>query len=376
MWSWSLCRLPGAAIMTLAAGALFGLVEGVAPGQHRLDHRRDFGDARGAVRRARLGAQALPARGRGRRQGHREGRRGLSAVAAARPGVPLLPRQSGDGADGDAGRPLRAGDLGRGASGDHRLHLRRDPAGTDRAAERRAVAGAARGIPRARISAAPWQMDRQRRPAASRAWQVPPSQEIRRQSDRHRRRVGRAGGEPGRGAIEGQGRADRARRNGRRLPQHRLRSFEVADPRGAIGGRNSQIVDVWNSPAGAPSVDFAAVMRRLNETIAAIAPNDSVERFQGLGVDVRQGEARLVDPWTVTHRWRRADHARPKSSSRPAPRRWFRRFPGWRKATSPPAKPCGRNSPRWTAHRSKWRCSAPGRSAASWARRCSGWGAR
>jgi pyruvate/2-oxoglutarate dehydrogenase complex dihydrolipoamide dehydrogenase (E3) component len=49
-----------------------------------------------------------------------------------------------------------------------------------------------------------------------------------------------------------------------------------------------------------PSVDFAAVMRRLNETIAKIAPNDSVERFQGLGVDVRQGEARLVDPWTVT----------------------------------------------------------------------------
>jgi pyruvate/2-oxoglutarate dehydrogenase complex dihydrolipoamide dehydrogenase (E3) component len=53
--------------------------------------------------------------------------------------------------------------------------------------------------------------------------------------------------------------------------------------------------------AGAePTIDFAAAMRRLNETIAAIAPNDSVERFRGLGVDVRIGEARLVDPWTVT----------------------------------------------------------------------------
>ena len=52
--------------------------------------------------------------------------------------------------------------------------------------------------------------------------------------------------------------------------------------------------------SGEPSVNFAAVMRRLNETIAAIAPNDSVERFRGLGVDVRQGEARLVDPWTVS----------------------------------------------------------------------------
>ena len=50
----------------------------------------------------------------------------------------------------------------------------------------------------------------------------------------------------------------------------------------------------------APTVDFAAVMRRLNQSIVAIAPNDSVERFRGLGVDVRQGEARLVDPWTVT----------------------------------------------------------------------------
>jgi pyruvate/2-oxoglutarate dehydrogenase complex dihydrolipoamide dehydrogenase (E3) component/uncharacterized membrane protein YdjX (TVP38/TMEM64 family) len=49
-----------------------------------------------------------------------------------------------------------------------------------------------------------------------------------------------------------------------------------------------------------PSVDFGAVMRRLNETVATIAPNDSVERFRGLGVDVRLGEARLVDPWTVT----------------------------------------------------------------------------
>ena len=52
--------------------------------------------------------------------------------------------------------------------------------------------------------------------------------------------------------------------------------------------------------AAAPTVDFAAVMRRLNQSIAAIAPNDSVERFRGLGVDVRQGEARLVDPWTVS----------------------------------------------------------------------------
>jgi pyruvate/2-oxoglutarate dehydrogenase complex dihydrolipoamide dehydrogenase (E3) component/uncharacterized membrane protein YdjX (TVP38/TMEM64 family) len=44
---------------------------------------------------------------------------------------------------------------------------------------------------------------------------------------------------------------------------------------------------------------FAAVMERVFEAIAAIAPNDSPERYRKLGVDVRQGYATLVDPWTV-----------------------------------------------------------------------------
>jgi dihydrolipoamide dehydrogenase len=46
-------------------------------------------------------------------------------------------------------------------------------------------------------------------------------------------------------------------------------------------------------------VDFAAVMRRVRDAIATIAPNDSVERYTSLGVDCISGEARLVDPWTV-----------------------------------------------------------------------------
>ena len=44
---------------------------------------------------------------------------------------------------------------------------------------------------------------------------------------------------------------------------------------------------------------FAEVMERVHAAIAAIAPNDSPERYRELGVDVRQGYARLVDPWTV-----------------------------------------------------------------------------
>lgn len=48
-----------------------------------------------------------------------------------------------------------------------------------------------------------------------------------------------------------------------------------------------------------PKVPFKAVIARVMETIAAIAPNDSVERYTGLGVDVVKGYATIVDPWTV-----------------------------------------------------------------------------
>ncbi|HYD99795.1 MAG TPA: FAD-dependent oxidoreductase [Alphaproteobacteria bacterium] len=49
----------------------------------------------------------------------------------------------------------------------------------------------------------------------------------------------------------------------------------------------------------APDVDFAAVNRHVQEAIAAIAPNDSVERFEGLGVKVIQGAARFAGPREV-----------------------------------------------------------------------------
>ena len=44
---------------------------------------------------------------------------------------------------------------------------------------------------------------------------------------------------------------------------------------------------------------FGDVMARVHKVIAKIAPHDSVERFTGLGVDVVQGEARITGPWTV-----------------------------------------------------------------------------
>jgi pyruvate/2-oxoglutarate dehydrogenase complex dihydrolipoamide dehydrogenase (E3) component len=48
-----------------------------------------------------------------------------------------------------------------------------------------------------------------------------------------------------------------------------------------------------------PEVDMALVKRHIEEVIAGIAPHDSVERFEGLGVRVIQAHARFTGPDTV-----------------------------------------------------------------------------
>ena len=45
--------------------------------------------------------------------------------------------------------------------------------------------------------------------------------------------------------------------------------------------------------------DFAEVMQRVQRVVAQVEPHDSVERYRGLGVDVLEGEARIVSPWQV-----------------------------------------------------------------------------
>jgi pyruvate/2-oxoglutarate dehydrogenase complex dihydrolipoamide dehydrogenase (E3) component/uncharacterized membrane protein YdjX (TVP38/TMEM64 family) len=44
---------------------------------------------------------------------------------------------------------------------------------------------------------------------------------------------------------------------------------------------------------------FADVMDRVARVVREVEPHDSVERYTGLGVDVVQGYARIVNPWTV-----------------------------------------------------------------------------
>ena len=50
---------------------------------------------------------------------------------------------------------------------------------------------------------------------------------------------------------------------------------------------------------GETAVDAERVYGHVRDTIAAIAPNDSVERFEGLGVKVIQGHARFIGPRAV-----------------------------------------------------------------------------
>ncbi len=48
-----------------------------------------------------------------------------------------------------------------------------------------------------------------------------------------------------------------------------------------------------------PQFSFKSVMQRVHKIISDVEPHDSVERYTGLGVEVLQGYAKIVDPWTV-----------------------------------------------------------------------------
>jgi pyruvate/2-oxoglutarate dehydrogenase complex dihydrolipoamide dehydrogenase (E3) component len=45
--------------------------------------------------------------------------------------------------------------------------------------------------------------------------------------------------------------------------------------------------------------DFAEVMARVKQVISKIEPHDSIERYTGLGVNVIEGAARIIDPYRV-----------------------------------------------------------------------------
>jgi len=48
-----------------------------------------------------------------------------------------------------------------------------------------------------------------------------------------------------------------------------------------------------------PTVDFKAVMSQVHSVIKSIEPHDSIERYESLGVNVLTGSATIVSPWQV-----------------------------------------------------------------------------
>tara|TARA_R110002094_G_scaffold13775_11_gene24468 strand:- start:496 stop:2745 length:2250 start_codon:yes stop_codon:yes gene_type:complete len=57
--------------------------------------------------------------------------------------------------------------------------------------------------------------------------------------------------------------------------------------------------DRYGLDAAQPSFSFRKVMARVHEVIRAIEPHDSIERYTDLGVDVQQGYAKIITPWEV-----------------------------------------------------------------------------
>ena len=57
--------------------------------------------------------------------------------------------------------------------------------------------------------------------------------------------------------------------------------------------------DRFGVQAADVGIDFGKAMAHVRESIRTIAPHDSPERYHELGVDVIQGEATLVSPWEV-----------------------------------------------------------------------------
>jgi dihydrolipoamide dehydrogenase len=51
--------------------------------------------------------------------------------------------------------------------------------------------------------------------------------------------------------------------------------------------------------AASAQFDFAAAMERVRNVVAAVEPHDSVERYTKLGVECVKGSARITSPWTV-----------------------------------------------------------------------------
>jgi dihydrolipoamide dehydrogenase len=69
--------------------------------------------------------------------------------------------------------------------------------------------------------------------------------------------------------------------------------------RSAKFAKQASMADTFGMDGATVDVNFAKVMQRVHRVIKTIEPHDSVERFTGLGVEVLQGHAKITSPWSV-----------------------------------------------------------------------------
>ena len=70
----------------------------------------------------------------------------------------------------------------------------------------------------------------------------------------------------------------------------------IRSARFLAGLKRSQEIGIRSAHA---EFDFAEVMERVGRVIKAVEPHDSVERYSRLGVECLRGKARIVSPWSV-----------------------------------------------------------------------------
>ena len=69
--------------------------------------------------------------------------------------------------------------------------------------------------------------------------------------------------------------------------------------RSAKLARQMRHADQYGLTSTQPAFSFKKVMQRVQAIIRKVEPHDSVERYTRLGVEVLQGYGKLIDPWTV-----------------------------------------------------------------------------
>lgn len=69
--------------------------------------------------------------------------------------------------------------------------------------------------------------------------------------------------------------------------------------RSAKFAKQASMADTFGMDGATVDVNFPKVMQRVHRVIKTIEPHDSVERFTGLGVEVLQGHAKITSPWSV-----------------------------------------------------------------------------